>query len=114
MIKKLLLVLFLLIGLISFQSVRSAEIDLTDEEMQKAISAYKTGVSLTRAKAYDSAIEAFQKALAIKPDMTDAYYNIASIYIAQNKYDEAYIIYTKILAINPHDYDSILQAAKIS
>ena len=46
--------------------------------------------------------------------MTDAYYNIASIYVTQKKYDEAYNTYVRIIALNPYDYDSILQAAKIS
>lgn len=88
--------------------------EIPEEDMQRAVQFYKTGVSLTRSKAYDNAIDAFQKAIEIYPKMTDAYYNIASIYIAQKKYDEAYNTYVKIIALNPNDYDSILQAAKIS
>lgn len=87
---------------------------VSEEDMKRAIDAYKTGVSLTRSRAYDNAIAAFEKALTFHPKMTDAYYNIASIYIAQKRYDEAYNTYVKIIALNPHDYDSILQAAKIS
>ncbi|MCD7879001.1 MAG: tetratricopeptide repeat protein [Candidatus Gastranaerophilales bacterium] len=88
--------------------------DISDENMQKAASAYKQGVDLYKARAYDSAISYFEKALSFNPRLTDAYYNIASAYIAQKKYDEAYNAYVKVLAINPKDYDAILQAAKIS
>ena len=88
--------------------------EVSEEDMEKAISAYKTGVSLTHSRAYENAIAAFEQALQFHPKMTDAYYNIASIYVAQKKYDEAYNTYVKIIALNPHDYDSILQAAKIS
>ena len=88
--------------------------EISEEDMQNAISAYKHGVDLVRTKAYDSAIASFKKALEYYPQMTDAYYNIASIYVTQKKYDEAYNTYVKIIALNPYDYDSILQAAKIS
>lgn len=88
--------------------------EIQEDEIVKAQAAYKQGVAYTRIKEYDNAVASFQKALSFYPEMTDAYYNIASIYIAQNKVDDAYNIYTKILAINPNDYDAILQAAKIS
>lgn len=116
MIKKIVV----LVAIIAFMAVGKtgmvfAEYDeIPEEDMVKAQAAYKQGISYTRMKAYDNAIASFQKALAIYPQMTDAYFNIASIYIMQNKVDEAYNIYTKILAINPSDYDAILQAAKIS
>lgn len=116
MIKKIVV----LVAIIAFMAVGKtgmvfAEYDeIPEEDMVKAQAAYKQGISYTRMKAYDNAIASFQKALAIYPQMTDAYFNIASIYIMQNKVDEAYNIYTKILAINPGDYDAILQAAKIS
>lgn len=116
MIKKIVV----LVAIIAFMTVGKtgmvfAEYDeIPEEDMVKAQAAYKQGISYTRMKAYDNAIASFQKSLAIYPQMTDAYFNIASIYIMQNKVDEAYNIYTKILAINPSDYDAILQAAKIS
>ena len=88
--------------------------EISDEQMQNAISAYERGVEFVKSKAYDSAISSFQKALEYYPQMTDAYYNIASIYVAQKKYDDAYNTYVKIIALDPYDYDSILQAAKIS
>lgn len=112
---KLFLIISLIICMISANTpLFAADSDVSEEDMEKAISAYKTGVAFSRAKAYDNAVNAFQTALSYNPKMTDAYYNIASIYVAQKKYDEAYNTYVKIIALNPHDYDSILQAAKIS
>ncbi len=113
--KKIILSAILLIQMIFFVNSSFAnEEEIAEEDMQKAISAYKQGVEMVRVKAYDSAITAFEKALKYYPTMTDAYYNIASVYVAQKKYDEAYNTYVKIIALNPYDYDSILQAAKIS
>lgn len=88
--------------------------DISEDDMQKAAYAYKQGVNLFYSKAYDMALNYFNQALQFNPNLTDAYYNIASIYIAQKKYDDAYNTYLKIIKINPYDYDSILQAAKIS
>lgn len=90
------------------------ELEIPEEDMQYSIMAYKHGVELYQAQDYEAAISEFEKALAYNPKMTDAYYNIATIYITQNKYNEAFNTYVKIIAINPYDYDSILQLAKIS
>ena len=113
--------LFLISLIILLQSVmfcsRSFGYDydeISEEDMQQAVIAYKKGVEMVHSKAYDTAIAYFNQVLKYNPKMTDAYYNIASIYIAQEKYDEAYHIYQKIIKLNPYDYDSILQAAKIS
>ena len=92
----------------------ATEDEISEEDMQNALAAYRHGVEMVRVKAYDSAIASFENALKYYPQMTDAYYNIASIYVSQQKYDEAYNTYVKIIALNPYDYDSILQAAKIS
>ena len=115
MIKKIWLLLVVLLTLVAYNAgMPSFAEEISDEDMLAANKAYKTGVELVKSKAYDSAIQSFEQALAYDPKMTDAYYNIAAIYISQNKIDEAYEVYMKILAINPRDYDVILQAAKIS
>ncbi len=110
----LLLIQILMFSVCSGVVSHAADIEIPEEDMQYAISAYKQGIEFTRVKAYDSAIAAFQKAIEYNPKMSDAYYNIAAIYIAQKKYDEAYNTYVKVIAINPSDYDAILQAAKIA
>ena len=88
--------------------------DTYNDNIQQAAQAYQQGVDMVNAKAYDTAVDCFSRAIALNPEMTDAYYNIASIYVQQKKYDEAYNIYLKIVKMNPYDYDAILQAAKIS
>lgn len=88
--------------------------DVSEADYQRANAAYKQGLELTKLKAYEKAIEAFQTALRYHPGMADAYYNIGSIYASQDRYDDAYNNYVKAIALNPHDYDSIVQAAKIA
>lgn len=114
--KKIFLYCMILLQFAVFSNtaIFAMEEEISDEDMQYAISAYKRGIEMVRTKAYDNAITAFETALKYYPKMTDAYFNIASIYVAQQKYDEAYNTYVKIIALNPYDYDAILQAAKIS
>ncbi|MBQ3642857.1 tetratricopeptide repeat protein, partial [bacterium] len=97
MIKKFSLALFILISMLLLQTACFADYygrELTEAEMQQAETLYKAGVAYARAQAYDKAIDSFKQAVSINPEMTDAYYNIASIYINQKKYDDAYSVYT--------------------
>ncbi len=115
--RKILLLLVLVIGFIYSSAGMPAlgyDEEISEENINKANAAYKTGVSFVRSRAYDNAVSSFEQALKYNPKMTDALYNIASVYVAQKKYDEAYNTYVKIIALNPYDYDSIFQAAKIS
>ena len=61
------------------------------------------GTALKNQDKIEEAIEAYNKALKIKPDYTDAYYNIGTILQQQNKLEEAIEAYNKALAIKP-DY----------
>ncbi|MBQ9246749.1 tetratricopeptide repeat protein, partial [bacterium] len=114
--KKLFIFSILLTGIFILNSnvCFSEDIEITESDLNRAVTEYKRGVDMINMKAYDTAISHFQQALKYNPNMTDAYYNIAAVYVAQEKYDEAYNIYVKIIALNPYDYDAILQAAKIS
>ncbi len=112
---KLFKLTILILMFISWSSIPVlAKQEISDENMRQSVTAYKKGVQLLKIKNYDDAIIYFQKALEYNPKLSDAYYNIAQIYIAKKDYDEAYNNYTKAIAINPKDYDSIVQAAKIS
>lgn len=111
LIALLLIIFFYVLG---SSSTFAYDDEIPEEDMQKAVALYKKGIDFVRMKAYDNAIASFEQAIKYYPNMTDAYYNIASVYISQKKYDEAYNTYVKIIALNPNDYDSILQAAKIS
>ncbi len=115
-ISKILILFTVVIAFTGMSYCFASETDeeVTEEAKAMAASAYSKGVEMTKLKAYDSAIQYFNKALSYDPNMYDAYYNIAGIYVKQKKYDEAYKAYVKVIALNPSDYDSILQAAKIS
>ena len=51
----------------------------------------------------EEAIEAYNKALSIKPDYADAYYNLGIALQDQSKLEEAIEAYKKALSIKP-DY----------
>ncbi|VVH64635.1 TPR domain protein, putative component of TonB system, partial [uncultured Gammaproteobacteria bacterium] len=53
---------------------------------------------------FDKAIEAYEKAIKIKPNY-EAYYNIGLAYTSSNKFKEAIKAYEKAIEINP-DYDT--------
>ena len=115
--KKINRILFLLVSLIVIGASPAfcSDIDVSEEELeQQASIAFQKGVRLLRMKSYDSALEMFKEALSYNPQSSDSYYNIANIYVAKNDIDEAYKNYVKAIAINPRDYDAILQAAKIA
>ena len=48
----------------------------------------------------DEAIAAYNKALSIKPDYAEAYYNIGVTLKEQGKLDEAIAVYNKALSIS--------------
>ena len=61
------------------------------------------GVTLQDQGKLEEAIEAYNKALAIKPDYAEAYYNMGIALQDQGKLEEAIEAYNKALAIKP-DY----------
>jgi len=61
------------------------------------------GASAAQIDMKDEAIEAYKKALLLKPDYADAYSNIGAVLQDQGKLDEAIEAYNKALALKP-DY----------
>ncbi len=112
--KLFILLLILSVSLFAGGSICYAEVDVSEDDMNRSVSAYYKGLEMVKAQAYDTAIANFEQALKYNPNFTDAYFNIAAVYMAQQRYDEAYNTYVKLIALNPYDYDSIFQAAKIS
>ena len=61
----------------------------------------------------DEAIEAYNKALAIKPDYADAFFNMAIALIDQGNLEDAIEAYNKALTINPDNAEVILNASSL-
>ncbi len=55
----------------------------------------------TTLKRYDEAFAAYDKALALKPDLADAWLGRGNVFYALKRYDEAFAAYDKALALKP-------------
>jgi putative PEP-CTERM system TPR-repeat lipoprotein len=74
---------------------------------------YQTLLGIVRAaqKDYPGAESAFRAALEINPDLPDTARDLAQIYIATNRLDEARKLYNELLTKNPNDASSLLGLA---
>ena len=61
------------------------------------------GTLLFLKQRYDAAERSFQKALELKPDAQELYYNIGSLYNAMGRYSAAIPYFEKLLKMNPLD-----------
>ncbi len=59
------------------------------------------GVVLQGLQQFDLSIEAFNKAISIKPDYADAYYNLGAVLKEYRKFEEAMEAYKKAISIKP-------------
>ena len=69
--------------------------------MQRPITTW--AVTLKEQGKLDEAIASYTKALSLKPDYAEAYYNMGNALQEQGKLDEAIEAYTKALELKP-DY----------
>ena len=60
------------------------------------------GNALKNLKRYDEALDAFDKALAINPDLDGAWLGRGNVFFDLKSYDQALAGYEKALAINSH------------
>lgn len=65
------------------------------------------GVLCSSLKQYSSAIEAYDRAINIKPDYVEAYNNLGNCLVDQNKLDDAVVAYKKALTIEPSYADAL-------
>ena len=61
----------------------------------------------------EEAIEAYNKALAIKPDYAEAYYNMGLTLEAQDKLEEAIETYKKAIEIKPNLAEAVQNLVKL-
>ena len=62
---------------------------------------------------FDKAMEAFNRAVDLQPDLTDAYFNIGFLYIQQELYDDAIASLLKILEIEPRNTNAMIIAGSL-
>lgn len=70
---------------------------------------YNQGIDLYEQNKVDQSITAFKKAISIKPDFYEAYYNLARIEEAAGRTQDAMKDYEKLLELSPKDYESTYQ-----
>lgn len=67
---------------------------------------FEKGLKYDIDKDYDKAIEAFSKAIALKPDYAYAYTNRGLAYHNKGQYDRAIEDYNKAIALDPNDAEA--------
>src|SRR3990172_170918 len=86
---------------------KQIEAKITDEErLFQAKVWFEKGNQHSLNKEYDSAIEAYTKAIALAPNNANTYYNRGIAYDDKGQYDRAIEDYNKAIEINPNDADA--------
>jgi tetratricopeptide (TPR) repeat protein len=70
---------------------------------QTAVDLFNKGVALDAQGKYDEALQAFDKAIEINPQLAEAWVAKGVVLMAQGKYDEAIQAYDKAIEIDPQD-----------
>jgi tetratricopeptide (TPR) repeat protein len=85
------------------------EIDLAREpseeqkKRQEALALFQNGVSLAQADKLEEALDAFRKAVELKPDFAEAHINLGLLLYRQGKADEAEKALLKALELKPEE-----------
>lgn len=93
-------------GRISARPVIVNESQLTPAQKQaKFAEAYRAGMMYARQRAYPEAMAAFEEASKMRPDSTEALFNLAACYESVGDPLRAIGIYNRILRLTPDDAD---------
>ena len=88
---------------------RMVEINLAREpseeqkKRQEALALFQNGVSLAQADKLEEALDAFRKAVELKPDLAEAHINLGLLLYRQGKVDEAEKALLKALELKPEE-----------
>ena len=88
------------------QKARQETINLLQKFPKSAILLNIQGAVLMGLGQLDLSVDAFKKALAIKPNFTDAYNNVGNAFKAMGKLEEALEAYNQALTVNPNYADA--------
>ena len=80
--------------------------DITNQYPEAIIVWNILGVSAAEIGMLDEAIEAYNKAISLKPDYADAYYNMSNAFKDQGKLEKAIKYYNKSISLNPNFADA--------
>lgn len=78
--------------------------EISAEDMAKEW--FEKGLKYSVDKDYEKAIEAFTKAIALKPDYAYAYTNRGLVYYSKGQYDRAIEDYNKAIVLDPNDAEA--------
>lgn len=81
---------------------------------QKATEWFEKGIKHYRSGEYDEAIKAFTSAIALNPNLAQAYNNRGNSYDKKAQYDKAIEDFNKAIALNPNDASTYLNRGKTS
>ena len=70
---------------------------------RKEVGLYNRGEKLRKSQRYEEAIAAYNQAIKIKPDYSEAWYAKASLLYQLQRYEEAVVAYEKIIQIQPEE-----------
>ena len=104
--KNLIISLFILLSLVSFNPIFANEKD-------DATVFYNEAIDLYKQDEIDKSIELFSKATEIYPDFYEAHYNLAQILMSVGKNDEALKSLEKIDKLRPNDPETLYNIGKI-
>ena len=80
--------------------------DITNQYPEAIIVWNILGASAAEIGMLDEAIEAYNKAISLKPDYADAYYNMSNAFKDQGKLEKAIKYYNKSISLNPNFADA--------
>ena len=84
--------------------VTLAKRETEEQKLEKeAISSFEKGVKLAGENKLDEAIQAFQRAVELKPDFAEGYLNLGILLFRRQKDDEAESTLLKVLELKPEE-----------
>lgn len=70
-------------------------------KLEKATSLFEKGNMLSQKKDFKNAIFAYQESIKVDPNLASVHYNLANVFVAVGKLDEAIAEYKKAIKIDP-------------